>query len=104
MPYRDVDEDDDGLPDDDFIALELALGVQHIFRTGNPDATHSGRGAGPSTRGDDSSNYDEVAGLAQSEVMQFFTSTLSMKLGHGQRNAQVRRSHAQSVVAALKRR
>lgn len=37
------DDDDDGLPDAAFTEDELAAGVQHIMRTGNPDATSSGR-------------------------------------------------------------
>jgi hypothetical protein len=38
------DEDDeyDGLPDAAFTELELAAGVQHIVRTGDPNATSSG--------------------------------------------------------------
>lgn len=32
------DDDDDGLPDAAFTEDELAAGVQHIMRTGNPDA------------------------------------------------------------------
>lgn len=35
--------DDDGLPDAAFTEDELAAGVQHIVRTGDPDATSSGR-------------------------------------------------------------
>lgn len=37
------EEDDDGLPDEAFTEDELAAGVQHIVRTGNPNATSSGR-------------------------------------------------------------
>ena len=37
------DDDDDGLPDGAFTEDELAAGVQHIMRTGDPDATSSGR-------------------------------------------------------------
>lgn len=40
---NDWDEDDDGLPDAAFTEDELAAGVQHIMRTGDPDATSSGR-------------------------------------------------------------
>lgn len=36
-------EDDEGLPDAAFTEGELASGVQHIMRTGNPNATFSGR-------------------------------------------------------------
>jgi hypothetical protein len=36
-------DDDDGLPDAAFTEDELAAGVQHIMRTGDPDATSSGR-------------------------------------------------------------
>lgn len=36
-------DDDDGLPDEAFTEDELAAGVQHIARTGNPNATSSGR-------------------------------------------------------------
>lgn len=36
-------DDDDGLPDAAFTEDELAAGVQHIMRTGNPNATSSGR-------------------------------------------------------------
>ena len=36
------DDDDDGLPDAAFTEDELAAGVQHILRTGDPDATSSG--------------------------------------------------------------
>lgn len=46
MPYQDEDHEDDGddgLPDAAFTELELSAGVQHIVRTGNPNATHSGR-------------------------------------------------------------
>jgi len=43
MPYWDDDENDSGLPDAAFTELELAAGVQHIARTGDPDATSSGR-------------------------------------------------------------
>jgi len=44
MNAEDYDEDDDhGLPDAAFTEDELAAGVQHIMRTGNPDATSSGR-------------------------------------------------------------
>jgi len=39
----DDDGDDDGLPDAAFTEDELAAGVQHIMRTGDPDATSSGR-------------------------------------------------------------
>ena len=38
----DDDEDDDGLPDAAFTEDELAAGVQHIMRTGDPNATFSG--------------------------------------------------------------
>lgn len=45
MPYWDEDDENDGsLPDAAFTELELAAGVQHIVRTGDPDATSSGRG------------------------------------------------------------
>lgn len=37
------DYDDDDLPDVAFTEDELAAGVQHIARTGNPNATSSGR-------------------------------------------------------------
>ena len=37
------DDDDDGLPDGAFTEDELAAGVQHIMRTGDPNATSSGR-------------------------------------------------------------
>lgn len=37
------DDDDDGLPDAAFTEDELAAGVQHIVRTGDPNATSSGR-------------------------------------------------------------
>jgi len=37
------EEDDDGLPDEAFTELELAAGVQHVMRTGDPNATSSGR-------------------------------------------------------------
>lgn len=37
------DDDDDGLPDAAFTEDELDAGVQHIMRTGNPNATSSGR-------------------------------------------------------------
>jgi hypothetical protein len=37
------DDDDGGLPDGAFTEDELAAGVQHIMRTGDPDATSSGR-------------------------------------------------------------
>jgi hypothetical protein len=37
------DDDDDGLPDAAFTEDELAAGVQHVMRTGNPNATSSGR-------------------------------------------------------------
>lgn len=37
------DNDDDGLPDAAFTEDELAAGVQHILRTGDPNATSSGR-------------------------------------------------------------
>lgn len=43
---NDLDEDeddDDGLPDAAFTEGELAAGVQHIVRTGDPDATSSSR-------------------------------------------------------------
>jgi hypothetical protein len=36
------DNDDDGLPDAAFTEDELAAGVQHILRTGDPNATSSG--------------------------------------------------------------
>lgn len=38
------DDDDDGLPDAAFTEDELAAGVQHIVRTGDPNAASSGRG------------------------------------------------------------
>jgi hypothetical protein len=45
MPYWDEDDENDGgLPDAAFTELELAAGVQHIVRTGDPDATSSGCG------------------------------------------------------------
>ena len=37
------DDDDDGMPDAAFTEDELDAGVQHIMRTGNPNATSSGR-------------------------------------------------------------
>lgn len=37
------DDDDDGFPDAAFTEDELAAGVQHIMRTGNPNATSSSR-------------------------------------------------------------
>lgn len=37
------DDDDHGLPDEAFTEDELAAGVQHIMRTGDPNATSSGR-------------------------------------------------------------
>lgn len=40
------DEHDDGLPDAAFTELELAAGVQHVMRTGNPNATSSGSSSG----------------------------------------------------------
>jgi len=44
MPYWEDDDDDDGgLPDAAFTELELAAGVQHVVRTGDPNATSSGR-------------------------------------------------------------
>jgi hypothetical protein len=39
----DDDDDDEGLPDAAFTEDELAAGVQHIMRTGDPNATSSGR-------------------------------------------------------------
>jgi hypothetical protein len=45
MPYWDENDDDDGgLPDAAFTELELAAGVQHIMRTGDPNATRSNSG------------------------------------------------------------
>jgi hypothetical protein len=45
MRHWDEDnENDSGLPDAAFTELELAAGVHHIARTGDPDATSSGRG------------------------------------------------------------
>lgn len=41
------DEDDDGLPDAAFTEDELAAGVQHIVRTGDPNATSSNRRSSP---------------------------------------------------------
>lgn len=40
-------DDDDGLPDAAFTEDELAAGVQHIVRTGNPNATSSDRRPAP---------------------------------------------------------
>lgn len=48
MHWEDDDDDDpDGLPDAAFTEDELAAGVQHIVRTGNPNATSSGRNRVP---------------------------------------------------------
>ncbi|WP_312183475.1 hypothetical protein [Massilia timonae] len=41
--WSEDDDDDDGLPDAAFTELERAAGVQHIVRTGNPNAFSSGR-------------------------------------------------------------
>lgn len=41
--WGDEEDEDDGLPDEAFTEDELAAGVQHIVRTGDPDATTSGR-------------------------------------------------------------
>lgn len=43
MSIWDDDVDDGGLPDAAFTELELAAGVQHVVRTGDPNATSSGR-------------------------------------------------------------
>lgn len=53
--WGDDDDGDDGLPDDVFTELELESGVHHIFRTGDPNASSSGRkfGALPSRAGAD---------------------------------------------------
>lgn len=45
MPYWDEDDESDGgLPNAAFTELELAAGVHHIARTGDPDASSCGRG------------------------------------------------------------
>jgi hypothetical protein len=46
------DEDDEGLPDAAFTETELAAGVQHIMRTGDPSATSSNRRISANRDGD----------------------------------------------------
>lgn len=43
LGWNDDEDDDEGLPDAAFTEDELAAGVQHIMRTGDPNATSSGR-------------------------------------------------------------
>jgi len=50
--------DDDGLPNAAFTEDELAAGVQHIMRTGDPDATSSGRRPIPWNEPDDDMDDD----------------------------------------------
>ena len=72
---NDWDEDEDGLPDAAFTEDELVAGVQHIMRTGDPDATSSGRRPVSQSLkpGDCSEDADDVPFSSTATPMRFTT-------------------------------
>jgi hypothetical protein len=75
------DDDDNGLPDAAFTEDELAAGVQHIMRTGDPDAISSGhRRASPALEPVDDGDKDDKCAEDADDVL-FSRSAATMRFG-----------------------